>query len=128
MIAIKLTNIIFTSSVLHFLLFICEIGKCFNRNYIWRSLWGSIQDSRFKTLFPISNKHTLYIKRIKKTIQDKDDIEEMAKGQKGLEWASPIYKPRLHIYSTNLTSTNQIKGLHNKHAPKLPNISNIFGY
>ena len=35
-------------------------------------------------------------------MQDKDDIEEMVKG---LEWPSPIYKPRLHIYNTNLTST-----------------------
>ena len=52
----------------------------------------------------------------------------MAKGQKGLEWPSPMYKPRLHIYNTNLTSKKQIKGLHNKHAPKLQNISIIFGY
>ena len=58
----------------------------------------------FKTLFlfPITIKRTIYIKRIKKTIQDKDDIEERAKGQKGLEWPSSIYKPRLHIYNTNL--------------------------
>ena len=42
-------------------------------------------DARFKTLFPISNKRTIYIKRFKKTIRDKDEIEEMAKGQKGLK-------------------------------------------
>ena len=43
----------------------------------------------------------------------------MAKGQKGLEWPSPIYKPRLHIYNTNPTSTQQIKGPHNKHISRL---------
>ena len=78
--------------------------------------WFKIQDLRFKTLFPISNKRTIYIKRITKTIQEKDDIEEMAKDQKDLEWPFPIYKPTLHIYNTNPTSTKQIKGLHNKHA------------
>ena len=53
--------------------------------------------------------YIIHQKNIKKTIQDKDDIEEMAKGQKGI-WLSPIYKPtcRLHIYNTNLTSTKQV--------------------
>ena len=61
-------------------------------------------------------------------MQDKDDIEEMAKGQKGLEWPPPIYKPRVHIYNTNPKSTKQIKGLHKNIPPKLTNFSIIFGY
>ena len=86
----------------------------------------AIKEQRFKTLFPISNKQIhLTSKRIKKTIQNKDDIEEMTKG---LEWPSPIYKPKLHIYHTNPTSTKQIKGLYNKHAPKLTIFAIIFGY
>ena len=42
----------------------------------------------------------------------------MVKGQISLKWLSPVYKPKLHIYNTIRTSTKQIKGLKNEHAPK----------
>ena len=54
----------------------------------------------------------------------KNDIEEIAKGQKGLKWP-PYIKPKLHIYNTNTTSTKQIKDLHCKHGQKLTNFCHI---
>ena len=45
----------------------------------------------------------MYIKRIKKTVQDKDDIEEMAKGQKGMEWPPPIINVNLgYTFTTQI--------------------------